>query len=289
MICFPNAKINLGLHVINKRADGYHTIETVFYPIKFFDMLEIVQTKGKGQKAKGESLFFDGENIKVDFFSDGIPIDGNLEDNLVYKAYQILDKDFDLSPIKCFLYKKIPMGAGLGGGSSDAAFAIKLLNDIFSLNLSVVQMKNYASQLGSDCAFFIENKPAYVFGRGNELEDFEIDLSKYYLVLLYPNIYSSTSIAYKNVLKRGSFDEKHSLQYLLKQPIKNWKNTIENDFEKSVFETIPSLIKIKQQLYDCGALYASMSGSGSAMFGIFETKPQLPNELEKLVVFEGKM
>ena len=289
MICFPNAKINLGLHVINKRADGYHTIETVFYPIKFFDMLEIVQTKGKGQKAKGESLFFDGENIKVDFFSDGIPIDGNLEDNLVYKAYQILDKDFDLSPIKCFLYKKIPMGAGLGGGSSDAAFAIKLLNDIFSLNLSVVQMKNYASQLGSDCAFFIENKPAYVFGRGNELEDFEIDLSKYYLVLLYPNIYSSTSIAYKNVLKRGSFDESQSLQYLLKQPIKNWKNTIENDFEKSVFETIPSLIKIKQQLYDCGALYASMSGSGSAMFGIFETKPQLPNELEKLVVFEGKM
>jgi 4-diphosphocytidyl-2-C-methyl-D-erythritol kinase len=289
MICFPNAKINLGLHVINKRADGYHTIETVFYPIKFFDMLEIVQTKGKGQKEKGESLFFDGENIKVDFFSDGIPIDGNLEDNLVYKAYQILDKDFDLSPIKCFLYKKIPMGAGLGGGSSDAAFAIKLLNDIFTLNLSVVQMKNYASQLGSDCAFFIENKPAYVFGRGNELEDFEIDLSKYYLVLLYPNIHSSTSIAYKNVLKRGSFDESQSLQYLLKQPIKNWKNTIENDFEKSVFEIIPSLQKIKQQLYDCGALYASMSGSGSAMFGIFDTKPQLTDELKKLLVFEGKM
>ncbi|MEI6596574.1 MAG: 4-(cytidine 5'-diphospho)-2-C-methyl-D-erythritol kinase, partial [Bacteroidota bacterium] len=136
MICFPNAKINLGLHVINKRADGFHTIETVFYPIMFCDMLEIVQTKGKRQKAKGESLFSDVENIKVEFFSDGIKIDGSIEDNLVYKAYQLLDNDFDLSPIKCFLYKKIPMGAGLGGGSSDAAFAIKLLNDVFDLKLS---------------------------------------------------------------------------------------------------------------------------------------------------------
>ena len=289
MICFPNAKINLGLHVINKRADGFHTIETVFYPIMFCDMLEIVQTKGKRQKAKGESLFSDVENIKVEFFSDGIKIDGSIEDNLVYKAYQLLDNDFDLSPIKCFLYKKIPMGAGLGGGSSDAAFAIKLLNDVFDLKLSIEQMKNYASQLGSDCAFFIENKPAYVLGRGNELENFEIDLSKYYLVLLYPNIHSSTSIAYKNVLKRGEFDEKNSLENLLSQPIKKWKNCVENDFERSVFETISSLPNIKQQLYDCGALYASMSGSGSAMFGIFETKPKLTDELKKLLVFEGVM
>ena len=289
MICFPNAKINLGLHVINKRADGFHTIETVFYPIKFCDMLEIVQAKGEGQKAKGESLFFGDEIKKVEFFSDGIKVDGNIEDNLIYKAYQLLDNDFELSPIKCFLYKKIPMGAGLGGGSSDAAYAIKLLNDVFAFNLSVEKMKNYASQLGSDCAFFIDNSPAYVFGRGNELEDFQIDLSKYYLTLLYPNIHSSTSLAYKNVLKRNTFDENHSLKNLLKQPIKDWKHTIENDFEKSVFETIPSLPKIKQQLYDCGALYASMSGSGSAMFGIFETKPQLTDELKKLVVFEGMM
>jgi len=274
MICFPIAKINLGLHVINKRADGIHTIETVFYPILFCDMLEIVV-----------SSQFTVHSSKVDFFSDGIKIDGNIEDNLVYKAYQLLDKDFDLAPIKCFLYKKIPMGAGLGGGSSDAAFAIKLLNDIFTLNLSVVQMKNYASQLGSDCAFFIDHSPAYVFGRGNELENFEIDLSKYHITLLYPNIHSSTSIAYKNVLKRGEFDEKNSLKTLLKQPIKNWKDSIENDFEKSIFEAIPSLPKIKQQLYDCGALYASMSGSGSAMFGIFETKPQLTDELKKLVVY----
>lgn len=181
------------------------------------------------------------------------------------------------------------MGAGLGGGSADAAFAIKLLNDVFALNLSIETMKNYASQLGSDCAFFIENKPAYVFGKGNELENFEIDLSKYYITLLYPNIHSSTSIAYKNVLKRGSFDEKKALKNLLNQPVNYWKNIVENDFEKSVFEAIPSLPKVKQQLYDCGALYASMSGSGSAMFGIFENKPQLNDELKKLVVFEGKM
>lgn len=278
MICFPNAKINLGLHVINKRADGFHTIETVFYPIMFCDMLEIVVSN---------QLSVDSN--KVEFFSDGIKIDGSIKDNLVYKAYQLLDNDFDLLPIKCFLYKKIPMGAGLGGGSSDAAFAIKLLNDVFDLKLSIEQMKNYASQLGSDCAFFIENKPAYVLGRGNELENFEIDLSKYYLVLLYPNIHSSTSIAYKNVLKRGEFDEKNSLKKLLIQPITKWKNCIDNDFERSVFETISSLPNIKQQLYDCGALYASMSGSGSAMFGIFETKPKLTDELKKLLVFEGVM
>jgi 4-diphosphocytidyl-2-C-methyl-D-erythritol kinase len=289
MICFPIAKINLGLHVINKRADGFHTIETVFYPIMFCDMLEIVQAKGKMQKPKGESSNSKGEIQKVEFFSDGIKVDGNIEDNLVYKAYQLLDKEFDLPPIKCFLYKKIPMGAGLGGGSSDAAYAIKLLNDVFDLKMSTDKMKNDASQIGSDCAFFIESKPAYVFGRGNELENFEIDLSKYYLVLLYPNIHSNTSMAYKNVLKRDEFYEKESLKYLLKQPIKNWKDTIENDFEKSIFEAIPSLSKIKQQLYDCGALYASMSGSGSAMFGIFENKPQLTDELKKLVVFDGLM
>ncbi len=287
MICFPNAKINLGLHVINKRDDGFHTIETIFYPIMFCDMLEIVKVKGKVQSAKGKSLFSEDENKKVNFFTDGLKVDGNSEDNLVYKAYHLLNADFDLQPIKCFLYKKIPIGAGLGGGSSDAASAIKLLNDVFELNLNTEQMKNYAAQLGSDCAFFIEDKPAYVFGRGNELENFGIDLSKYYITLLYPNIHSSTSIAYKNVLKRGSFDENNSLKHLLKQPVKYWKNTIENDFEKSVFEEIPSLPKIKQQLYDCGALYASMSGSGSAMFGFFESKPQLTDKLKKLVVYEG--
>jgi len=289
MICFPNAKINLGLHVINKRDDGFHTIETVFYPIKFCDMLEIVKSKGKSQKIKGESSNSNGEIKKVEFFSGGIKVDGNFDDNLVCKAYQLLDKDFDLSPIKCFLYKKIPMGAGLGGGSSDAAFAIKLLNDVFKLALSAEQMKNYASRLGSDCSFFIDNSPAYVLGRGNELEHFNIDLSKYHIVLLYPNIHSSTALAYKNILNRNAFDENQSLKNLLKQPIQNWKHSIENDFEKSVFEAIPVLPKIKQQLYDCSALYASMSGSGSAMFGIFETKPQLTDELKKLLVFDGLM
>ncbi|MEI6507335.1 MAG: 4-(cytidine 5'-diphospho)-2-C-methyl-D-erythritol kinase [Bacteroidota bacterium] len=273
MICFPNAKINLGLHVLNKREDGFHNIETVFYPVNLCDMLEIVKSV-KSTK-------------KVDFFSDGLPISGNTENNLVVKAYNLLDKDFNLDPVKIFLYKKIPMGAGLGGGSSDAAFALKLLNDIFLLGLNNEQLKNYASQLGSDCAFFIENIPSYVLGRGNELEDFDINLSDKYIVLLNPNIHSDTALAYKNVNRRGAVMADFSLKNLLKQPIINWKDKVENDFEKSVFQAFPVLNDIKQKLYDSGALYASMSGSGSSIFGIFDANPKLDVGLNKYIIYKG--
>ncbi len=275
MICFPNAKINLGLHIINKREDGFHNIETVFYPVNCCDMLEVVV---------GSQL-----SNKVNFFTDGLKIEGDTNDNLIIKAYHLLDADFKLPAVQFFLYKNIQMGAGLGGGSADAAFAIKLLNDKFELNLSISQMQNYASQLGSDCAFFIENKTAYAFGRGYELENFDLDLSNYFIALIAPPIHSSTALAYKNVLKREELNENYSLKKLLQQPIENWKHIIENDFEKTVFKAIPKLPIIKQQLYDCGALYASMSGSGSCMFGIFNHQPKLTNELNKMIVYSGKL
>ena len=282
MICFPNAKINLGLHVVNKRDDGFHNIETVLYPLMFCDMLEMVRSEVTEQKSKNNEG-------KVEFDTDGLKVDGESKDNLIIKAFDLLDKDFNLASIKCFLYKKIPMGAGLGGGSADAAFAVKLINDVFDLKMDIAEMRNYAAQLGSDCAFFIENKPAYVFGKGNELENFPVDLSKYFVTLLNPGVHSSTKLAYKKVQTRGTFDESTSLKKLLQQPIAEWKHCIENDFERSVFEAIPALPKIKHQLYDCGALYASMSGSGSAMFGIFDHQPILNDELKKMVCFQGKM
>jgi 4-diphosphocytidyl-2-C-methyl-D-erythritol kinase len=277
MICFPNTKINLGLHVINKRADGFHNIETIFLPIPFGDMLEVIKNNSTNNSQKVTLLY------------EGLKIDVNADENLIVKGYNLLDKEFNLDPATFFLYKKIPMGAGLGGGSADAAFALKLLNDLFELNLSIPQLKNYAAQLGSDCAFFIENKPAYVFGRGFELETISLNLSSYYIALLYPNVHSSTALAYKGVTKRELFDEQNSLKKWIQLPVQDWKQYIQNDFESSVFKAIPQLPTIKQQLYNCGALYASMSGSGSAMFGIFDSQPKLTSELEKMVCYYGEM
>lgn len=276
MICFPNAKINLGLHIINRRNDGFHNIETVFYPVNFYDMLEIVKSK----KSKSQ---------KVEFSSDGIKIVGEEKNNLVIKAYNLLDDNFSLDPVKIFLYKRIPMGAGLGGGSSDAAFAIKLLNDIFGLKISINEMKKFASQLGSDCAFFIENNSAYVYGTGNELESISLNLERKYFVLVKPDIHSSTAVAYFNAISRGIFDEKKSIKNLLQLPIEQWKENIKNDFEYSVFPEYPLLSEIKKMLYDAGAVYAAMSGSGSALYGIFKSEPKLSEKLEKFIIYSGKL
>lgn len=262
MICFPNAKINLGLHVLNKREDGYHHIETVFFPVGFSDMLEVIgQTITRPQKCF--------------FLADGIPINGSAADNLVVKAYDLLDTDFSLPPVEVFLYKKIAMGAGLGGGSSDAAFMLSLLNHTFGLRLTTAQLENYAARLGSDCAFFIRNKPAYLLGKGHELQPFEIDLKGYYLVMIYTGAHSSTALAYKDVLKRGTLQEEQSLKHVLKQPVHTWKKNVVNDFEPSVFNAIPELKQVKKWLYDEGAVYAAMSGSGSCMFGLFSEEPKL--------------
>jgi 4-diphosphocytidyl-2-C-methyl-D-erythritol kinase len=277
MISFPNIKINLGLHVINKREDGYHTIETVFYPVSYGDMLEVITNKVSSTSSK------------VFLQTEGLTIQGNQADNLIIKAYELLDSQFNLPPATFFLYKKIPMGAGLGGGSSDGAFAIKLLNDHFQLKLSMEQMQYYAAQLGSDCAFFIQNKPAYAFGRGSELEDIAIDLSSYYISLLFPDVHSGTAAAYQHVRKRGKVDEAMSLKTLIQQPVEQWRAHVENDFEYSVFRAIPQLAQLKEQLYECGAIYASMSGSGSAMFGIFDRQPQLTRSLKEIEYYSGKL
>lgn len=262
------------MHVINRRTDGFHTIESVFYPVKFCDILELVVNE-----EKPFGVF--------DFTTTGLIIDASPEHNLVFKAYNLLKADFSLPAVNVHLHKIIPMGAGLGGGSSNAAFMIVLLNQKFALGLSIEQMKKYAAQLGSDCAFFIENKPAYLLGKGEELAPFELNLGGYYIVLLYANVHSSTALAYKNVIRREVLQPEQSLRKVLQQPIEKWKQTVKNDFEQSVFTEFPVLKVIKEQLYTNGAVYASMSGSGSAIFGLFKQKPQLDEKLRPLVCYEG--
>ena len=255
MICFPNAKINLGLNVISKRADGYHNIETVFYPVNLCDALEIVPaTEGK-----------------TVFNQTGIPIIGNPEDNLVMKVYNLLKKDFDLPEISIYLRKQIPVGAGLGGGSSDVAFMIKMLNDFAGLKLSVEQMEDYAGRIGADCPFFIQNKPVFAEGSGNVFSPVTVSLQDYNLVIAKPSVSVSTKEAYAKIKPQHP---KVSLKEIIRLPIEEWKSRLFNDFEPGVFTQYPEIGEIKQRLYDEGALYASMSGSGSAVFGIFDKPVQ---------------
>ena len=254
MIIFPNAKINIGLNVINRRDDGYHNLETIFYPIKINDVLEVIEAD------------------ELSLESAGLEIPGRLEDNLCVKGYHLLKKDFDLPPVKIFLYKHIPIGAGLGGGSADAAFFIRLLNQKFGLGLTDEQMIGYARALGADCAFFIKNKPVFATGIGDELELIDLDLSKYKIVLVKPPVHVSTGEAYRGV--KPSVPEL-CLTELIRSPVSEWKNRVKNDFEESVFKNHPAIRGAKATLYQAGAIYASMSGSGASVFGIFEEKPDL--------------
>lgn len=259
MIVFPNAKINIGLNVVERRSDGYHNLETIFYPIKIYDALEVVLSD------------------ELRFTSSGNFIPGNSDDNLCLKAYHLIKKDFDLPPVNVHLHKNIPIGAGLGGGSADAGFFIKLLNEVSGLNLSIEKMQTYARQLGADCAFFIDNKPVFAFEKGDQFEEIPLDLSACYLVLVMPPIHVSTAEAYGGVQpERSEFDFRSAIQL----PIEEWKAVVKNDFEKSVFRHYPEILSIKEALYKQGALYVSMSGSGAAVFGIFNKKPDL-QELEK--------
>lgn len=275
MICFPNIKINLGLNVINRRTDGFHNIETIFYPVKFSDVLEVIE-----DAKQTEQLIFT---------TSGLPIDGDVSNNLIVKAYHLLHDDFHLPKVKIHLHKIIPMGAGLGGGSSDAAFMIKMLNQKFELNLTDEKMEEYAAHLGSDCAFFIKNKPAYAFGKGHELEPINIALEGYYFVLLNTGLHSSTAMAYKNVRRREVLDSNHSLKKIIELPVAQWNDIIENDFENSVFQSLPLLAELKSDLYSSGAIYASVSGSGSSMFAIYEKRPQLSEKLRPYVCFESDL
>ncbi len=271
MICFPNAKINLGLHVTEKRADGFHNIETIFYPIGWNDALEIIELK----------------NSSSDFSIQlsGIPIHGDIEDNLLYKAYYLIKKIRTVPSIQVYLHKILPMGAGLGGGSADAAFFINLLNEQFKLQLSEHERIDITKKLGSDCAFFINNKPVFAYDKGDVFKSIELDLSNYYIAIIHPNIHSNTKEAYHLVTPCAP---KQSILEVIKQPIQTWKTDLMNDFEISIFNKYPIVAKTKQDLYDCNALYACMSGSGSAVFGIFNQKPII-NTLTHFPHWIGKM
>lgn len=271
MITFPCAKINLGLNIVSKRPDGYHNLETVFYPIPLTDALEI---KYMDEKFPSES--------PCDLKITGNDVDCNEEDNLVIKAYQLLAADFQLPRVHAHLVKRIPTQAGLGGGSSDAAYMIRLLDERFRLNIGIPEMERYAAKLGADCAFFITADPSYAEGIGDVLMPVDVPgagLGGYYLAVVKPSVAVSTRDAYAAIVPKAPAK---CCRDIVRQPIETWKEELVNDFETPIFAMHPELAAIKQRLYDAGAVYAAMSGSGSALFGIFREQP---TGLEK--EFEG--
>lgn len=251
MIRFPNAKINLGLNIVNRRPDGYHDIETVFYPIALEDSLEIVPA---------------AEGAATTLSCYGRHVDCPMEKNLVTKALRLLQAEFNIGEVEMHLMKHIPDGAGLGGGSSDASSALIMLNEMFQLGLSADQLAERAARLGADCAFFIYNRPVMATGIGNIFSPVDVDLAGCHLLLVKPPVAVPTAQAYAKVVPAPSAE---AIPDILKLPITEWQHHLHNDFEPSVFAQHPLLADIKQQIYSAGALYASMSGSGSSMFGIF--------------------
>lgn len=260
MITFPNAKINLGLNITEKRPDGYHNLETVFYPIPLEDALEICPRKeGEGSYSLTQS---------------GLTIEGDAERNLVVKAYKLLDETYKLPPTDIFLHKHIPSGAGLGGGSADAAFMLKLLNEAYDLQLTDDQLEDYAARLGADCAFFIRNRATYAEGIGNIFSPVELSLAGWQLLLVKPDIFVSTRDAFARIHPRHP---ERNVKEIIAQSVESWKDCLVNDFEESVFPQFPAIGDIKAELYRLGAVYASMSGSGSSVYGLFAPGPPLPD------------
>lgn len=256
LIAFPNCKVNLGLLIKNKRTDGYHNIETIFYPLPFYDVLEIIESK---------STFH--------FTSTGTD-SGSPINNLCVKAYELLKRDFSQLPeVTMHLHKTIPAGAGLGGGSSDAAFTLGILNQKFSLGISVEKLYDYALRLGSDCPFFILNKPCLATGRGEIIEEIPLSLKGFFLKIVIPPTHISTKEIFKQVIPDN---HSSSLKAVSLLPVDEWKHALRNDFEKIVFFKYPEIGKVKKQMYHEGAVYAAMSGTGSAVFGIFKEKPESP-------------
>jgi 4-diphosphocytidyl-2-C-methyl-D-erythritol kinase len=255
MIVFPNCKINLGLNVLQKRNDGFHELETVFYPLKVHDALEIIRCTKPG------------ENSGTSFSISGLEIDGGQNNNLCIKAKRLLMEKFpQMDPVQMHLHKVIPAGSGLGGGSSDAAFTLKVLNEICGLNLSKKQLMEESLKLGSDCPFFIINKPCYSTGRGELLEEIDLDLSAYKILLVNPGIEISTGEAFAGTKPARP---EVSVKTIIKKSIEAWRNELKNDFEKVIFPKYPEIENIKNDMYQAGALYASMSGSGSSVYGFF--------------------
>ena len=253
MISFPNCKINLGLNIIRKREDGFHDLETVFLPIPFTDVLEIIPSD------------------KTELIVTGLPVNAN--DNLCLKAYNLLQQDFPgLPSIKMHLHKIIPMGAGLGGGSADAAFTLQLLNHKCKLNLKAEQLINYGLQLGSDCPFFIINKPSIATSRGEILQPININLKNHKILIVNPGIHIDTKWAFSKITPQ---EKRISIKEIIAQPIESWKEDLQNDFEVPVFAEYPEIKKIKNELYGIGATYASLSGSGSSVYGIFSKEKNI--------------
>lgn len=255
MITFPHAKINIGLQVTERRPDGYHNLDTVFYPIPLHDALEIIVAEGADYDCR--------------IHLSGVNIEGDPDNNLVVRAYRLLAQDYPLPPVDIYLHKHIPTGAGLGGGSADASFMLRLLNETFSLGVSTEQLEAYAAQLGADCPFFITGTPVYATGIGNEFHPITLNLSGMYIVVVKPDVFVSTKEAYSMV-----HPEKPTitLDKKIVRPISEWRDTISNDFEKGIFALHPELETIKSKLYELGATYAAMSGSGAALFGLFTSE-----------------
>lgn len=272
MIVFPNAKINIGLNIIEKRPDGYHNIESFFYPAGWTDVLEIVPAKKF--------------SFQCNFRGIAPAIQMNNGSNLCEKAYNLLHERYQIPPVSIHLLKSIPIGAGLGGGSADAAFTLTALNELFELCLNTATLCDLAGKLGSDCPFFIENKPVLCYGTGNQFEELDLSLKDKWLVMVNPGLAISTVQAYSGVKPQIPAD---SLHKQLLEPISRWKETIVNDFEKSLFPLYPALEKIKSELYQAGAVYASMSGSGSTLYGIFDMEPEIKNNFLSFSVWKGKL
>lgn len=273
MLLLPNCKINIGLNIVSKRSDGYHNLETVFFPIPLRDNLEFKE--------------IENEDVPYRLVSGGVPIEGKPEDNLIVKVYLDMKAEFNLPALELSLYKNIPMGAGLGGGSSDAAAMMKGLNETYNLQLSAEDMEKRLAKFGADCPFFVRNKPAYATGIGDELTNCNVSLKDKFIVLVKPDVFVSTKEAYAHVTPKLPAIP---LAEAIKLPIETWKEQIVNDFEQSVFPFNPELPAIKQTLYDMGAVYASMSGSGSTMYGIFNRPTPEANEVfDKCFVYTKKL
>jgi 4-diphosphocytidyl-2-C-methyl-D-erythritol kinase len=272
MIVFPRAKINIGLRILEKRPDGFHNIETYFYPIPLCDALEFVVRKD-GRKS---------DIIRV----TGLMKDTDVDNNLVVKAVKLMRESFSIPYLKIHLHKNIPIGAGLGGGSSDAAYMLKSLNRYFGFNLTSEELHTFAGRLGSDAPFFIDVAPSYAEGVGNILSELPVDLSKYYFVILNPGLNISTVQAYKDCIPCPSG---LSLRQLLSLPVESWRGRVVNDFELNIFISHPLVGELKMALYEAGAIYASMSGSGSTVYALFKEKTNLPDAISKFVIYEGQV
>lgn len=278
MKIYPCAKVNLGLNIIERREDGYHNLETVFYPIPLYDTLEVEPIEVTSSQTPA-----------CQFTMSGINIEGAPTDNLVMKAYRLLAEEHALPPLKIHLHKGIPSQAGMGGGSSDAAYMIRLLNDMFHLELSITDMQEKAAKLGADCAFFIQSKPAFARGIGDKLsviDDEDLHLKGLFMVVVKPDVAVSTRDAFAQITPR---QPSRCCLDIVRQPIETWKDALTNDFEESVFNIYPELRHIKERLYQAGALYVQMTGSGSAIYALFRQEPQqiadiFPNTYHQIVV-----